>query len=146
MSFFVVSILLVFEKMAHSENNCQCSYHPKLVPHVATCNSTTQLLSRDSSAWISYNISTGNNSNSRSSRYLIYRYCPLDYCLPKYPNVEINLNIANGADAQCAHYRPGLLCGQCKPDRSLLYYFTLSIMFETLVPLACCHVHTNFYF
>ena len=102
------------------DSNCQCSCHPKVVPFVFTCNSTTQLLSRDSSAWISY-ITGNNNSNSRSSGYLIYRYCPFDYCLPKYPNVEINLNEAHGADAQCAHHRSGLLCGQCEPGRSLSY-------------------------
>ena len=99
------------------DSTCQCSCDPKLVPYVVTCNSTTQLLYRDSSAWISYIGSNNSNSNS----YLIYPYYPFDYCLPKYPNVKINLNTVHGADAQCAHHRSGLLCGQCKPGRSLSY-------------------------
>ena len=53
------------------------------------------------------------------SGYLIYPYCPKDYCLPPNKNVEINLNIPNGADVQCAHNRSGLLCGACSPGLSL---------------------------
>ena len=104
-----------------SEDNCHCSCHPLLLPYIRTdlCDSTTQLIFRKSSAWISY--IQNNNSNSSSSGYLIYHYCPLDYCLPKFPNVPINLNTLNGSDAQCAHHRSGLLCGQCEPGRSLSY-------------------------
>jgi hypothetical protein len=43
----------------------------------------------------------------------------MDYCFPPDPTVEINLNIPNGADAQCAHNRSGLLCGACSPGFSL---------------------------
>ena len=98
-----------------SENNCQCSCDSNLVQYIYRCNSATKLLTRDSSAWISY------INDSNSSGYLIYHYCPFDYCLPEYPNVQINLNTEQGADAQCAHHRSGLLCGQCKPGHSLSY-------------------------
>ena len=101
-----------------TENKCECSCDLKLEPYVSGCNSTTKLLARDSSAWISY-YDSGNNSNS--SGYLIYPYCPLDYCLPKYPNVQINLNTVNGADAQCANNRSGILYGLCKSGLSLSY-------------------------
>ena len=43
----------------------------------------------------------------------------MNYCLPPDKTVEINLNIPNGADAQCAHDRSGLLCGACSPGLSL---------------------------
>ena len=101
-----------------TENKCKCSCDPKLEPYISGCNSTTKLLARDSSAWISYYDS---ENNSSSSGYLIYPNCPLDYCLPKYPNIQINLNTVNGADAQCANNRSGILCGLCKSGLSLSY-------------------------
>ena len=101
-----------------TENECECPCDPKLEPYVSGCNSTTKLLARDSSAWISY-YDSGNNSNS--SGYLIYPYCPFDYCLPKYPNIQINLNTVNGTDAQCANNRSGILCGLCKSGLSLSF-------------------------
>ena len=33
--------------------------------------------------------------------------------------MEVNLNIPNGSDTQCAHGRSGLLCGTCQPGLSL---------------------------
>ena len=87
-----------------SENNCHCSCHPLLLPYIRAdlCDSTTQLIFRKSSAWISY--IRNNNSNSSSSGYLIYRYCPLDYCLPKFPNVPINLNTLNDRNVVLPQY------------------------------------------
>ena len=105
-----------FQATSTESIKCECSCDPKLELYVSGCNSTTTLLARDSSAWISYYDS---GSNSNSSGYLIYPYCPLDYCLPKYPNVQINLNTVNGADAQCANNRSGILCGLCKSGLSL---------------------------
>ena len=46
-----------------------------------------------------------------------YITCPLDYC---FPNVPVNLNVANGSDdAQSAKHRSGLLCDVCRPGLSL---------------------------
>ena len=44
--------------------------------------------------------------------YIIHPFCPYDYCLSPAKGV-VNLNVINGADAQCALNRSGLLCGQC---------------------------------
>ena len=52
-------------------------------------------------------------------RYVIYPYCPYGYCHPADDNVSINLTIPNGADAQCANNRTGVLCGGCQPNFSL---------------------------
>ena len=41
------------------------------------------------------------------------------YCLPPYPEIQINLNTVSGADAQCANNHSGLLCGVCQPGFSL---------------------------
>ena len=43
----------------------------------------------------------------------------MDYCFPSDTTIEFNLNIPNGADAQCAHNRSGLLCGACSSGLSL---------------------------
>ena len=43
----------------------------------------------------------------------------MDYCFPPDVTSEINLNLPNGADAQCAHNRSGLLCGSCSLGLSL---------------------------
>ena len=43
----------------------------------------------------------------------------MDYCLPPDATVEINLNIPNGADVQCAHNHSGILCGACSAGLSL---------------------------
>ena len=51
--------------------------------------------------------------------YLIYPYCPLDYCLASNQIFFVNLNIENGEDAQCANSRSGILCGACVPGRSI---------------------------
>ena len=52
-------------------------------------------------------------------RYVIYPYCPYDYCHPADDNVSINLTIPNGADAQCANSHTGVLCGGCQQNFSL---------------------------
>ena len=49
----------------------------------------------------------------------IASYCTYDYCYPPTHTVNINLNVDNGADAQCNLNHSGLLCGTCKPGLSL---------------------------
>ena len=78
------------------------------------CNYTRETITKkDTTAWITY-LSVKNTSG-----YLIYPYCPMDYCFPPDATVEMNLNIPNGADAQCAHNHSGTLCGSCSPGLSL---------------------------
>ena len=50
---------------------------------------------------------------------MVFRHCPFDYCISSKENVFMNLNLPNGADAQCAFNRTGVLCGACKPGLSL---------------------------
>ena len=51
--------------------------------------------------------------------YLIYLHCPYDYCVLSTNTININLNVPNGVDAQCAPNRTGLLCSSCKEGHSL---------------------------
>ena len=97
--------------------SCVCVCDPRLNLYITDndCNYLTESLSRNSNFWITL----VKNNNSNTSGYLIYPHCPLDYCLPSYSNVQINLNVDNGADAQCAYNRSGILCGVCQPGLSL---------------------------
>ena len=58
-------------------------------------------------------------NDSEIYQYLIHLFCPLDYCHPSSTRVEINLNLPNGYDAQCANHSTGLLCGACQSGLSL---------------------------
>ena len=103
-----------FQKTLDDAKGCDCVCNTMLEPHISNCNYTRETITKKSTtAWIGF-LSIENTSD-----YLIYPYCPTDYCLPPDKTVEINLNIPNGADAQCAHNRSGLLCGACSPGLSL---------------------------
>ena len=92
---------------------CLCDCDPEISPYVTECNSTTQTFRKDVNVWISY------INNTNSSGYLVYKYCPFDYCVPPNASQPINLNLPNGVDSQCALNRTGILCGACKPGLSL---------------------------
>ena len=92
---------------------CLCTCDPQISPYVGECNSTTQTFRRTVNVWISY------VNRSNSSGYLVYKYCPFDYCVPPNASEPINLNQPSGVDSQCALNRTGMLCGACKPGLSL---------------------------
>jgi hypothetical protein len=103
-----------FQPLEFRNTNCDCICDPRLHPQLITsCNSTTELLTREDTSWIGY------HREVNRSGYIIYQYCPYDYCYPPTYAVKINLNVDNGADAQCNLNRSGLLCGTCKPGLSL---------------------------
>ena len=103
-----------FQKMEDDAKGCDCVCNVILRPYIISCNYSRETITkRGTTAWISY------LSIKNTSGYLIYPYCPMDYCLPPDTTVKINLSIPNGADAQCAHDRSGLLCGACSPGLSL---------------------------
>ena len=101
-------------------NDCTCVCDLRLSPYFTdvenNCNFQTESLTRRGNFWITFI-----NYTDSSSGFLFYPYCPLDYCLPLTVDVHIDLNLANGADAQCAKNRSGLLCAQCQPGLSLSY-------------------------
>ena len=104
------------QKISETNRNCECECDSNLDPYITSCNYTTKSLVRDGSFWIAY---LNDTDNSGDYSYLIYPYCPLDYCLAAIPNIIINLNIENGADVQCANNRSGILCGVCLPGLTL---------------------------
>ena len=93
---------------------CDCGCNRILETYIINCNySRETIIKRGTIAWITH-LTIKNTSD-----YLIYPQCPMDYCHPPDTTVEINLNIPNGADTQCAHNRSGLLCGACSSGLSL---------------------------
>lgn len=104
-----------FEKHVDETTVCDCICDSRLKPYITNCNASTKLLTREGNFWITY-ITAGDND---TSGYLIYAHCPLNYCLPPTSRVEINLNVPNGDDVQCADGRSGTLCGTCNSNLSL---------------------------
>ena len=108
-----LSFPIGFELAAHSIS-CECIYHSQVSPHISECNFKTNSFQRGVNVWIFY------VNHTDPPRYLIYVYCPFDYCLPPIIlSAPVNLNLPNGADAQCTLNHTGLLCGACKAGLSL---------------------------
>ena len=96
-----------------TESLCTCVCDPILRPaYIQNCSYADETVLRDSNAWIDY------VNTTTEAGYLLYPDCPFDYCVNK--PVNINLNIPNGSDVQCAFNRSGKLCGACKEDLSLM--------------------------
>ena len=93
-----------------NNSTCKCDCDPQLYPFITKCNFSTNSIIRQCDVWIT---ALSNTS------YLIYPYCPLNYCFPPTQPVSVNLSDHNGADAQCAFSRSGKLCGTCKHGLSL---------------------------
>ena len=104
-----------FEKHVTEDTICECVCNSQLRPFITTCNITSQKLQRKGSFWVSYVYGSDNDT----SGYLIYPHCPYNYCHPPTSTVEINLNIPDGADAQCAYGHTGTLCGTCPGNLSI---------------------------
>ena len=92
---------------------CLCTCDSQISPYVTECNTTSQTFRKIINVWITY------INSSNTSGYLVYKYCPFDYCVPPNASELINLNQPNGVDSQCALSHAGMLCGACKPGLSL---------------------------
>ena len=102
-----------FQRKYTDRATCECKCDSALFPHITKCNTQSNTVIRELNFWITY------TSRGNISGYVIHPNCPLDYCYPASANVEINLGIQGGADAQCEYDRSGKLCGTCKPGLSL---------------------------
>ena len=102
-------------QMKHSERTkCVCECDSKLYGYILTCDYETKTIVKTRNSWITYI-----NTLTNYSDYVIYPYCPLDYCKDYSERTNINLNIKSGIDAQCAQFRTGTLCGACQSNFSL---------------------------
>ena len=104
-----------FKESGSNQTNCTCDCHSSIDPY-AKCDLQSESFVRQgqSNVWISYD-----NTTATAAGYLVYLNCPFDYCKPLILQTPVDLNQPNGADAQCASNRSGLLCGSCQPGLSL---------------------------
>ena len=110
-----------------SKTGCDCNCDSELSPHITHCDPTTKSLVRmNTNSWITH------INDTDPPGYVIHPNCPLDYCRPPTENVTMNLNLPNGADAQCAYDRNGILCGACQA------HLSLSLGSSRCIP---CHSH-----
>ena len=93
--------------------DCNCDCDLAIKPYVINCTYINETILKESDVWISY------INDTDLEGYIIYPHCPFDYCYPSTKPVYINLNIPNGADAQCDFNRTKKLCGSCKHGLSL---------------------------
>ena len=92
---------------------CVCICDSQLPPEI-NCNFTTSsIIRKNTNVWITY------INDTDQPGYVIHPNCPYDYCQPQTVNVSINLNLPDGADAQCAFNRREILCGACQEHLSL---------------------------
>ena len=97
---------------SETETRCSCMCDPLLATYIVNCSYENETVLRARNVWIDYVNTTAEDG------YLLYPNCPFDYCVDK--PVNVNLNIPDGADVQCAFNRSGILCGACKKNMSLL--------------------------
>ena len=103
-----------FQPINSESTSCECTCDSYLSPYITNCNfKTSSILREGTNSWITY------INNTDPPGYIVHPNCPFDYCQPQTTNVSINLNLPNGADAQCTYNRTGTLCGACQEHLSL---------------------------
>ena len=97
-----------------STRSCECVCNKVFQSYPKTkCNVISQTIIRQDNFWVAY------IKHSNSTGYVLYSNCPYDYCHPPEKQVQVNLNIPKGSDAQCSLNRLGTLCGSCQPGFSV---------------------------
>ena len=105
-----------------AQEDCLCGCDEQIKTIVKTCNTSSMTMLRQGDFWINY------INDTNKIDYLIYPHCPYDYCVLSTNNINLNLNIPDGVDAQCALNRTGLLCSSCKPGLSLSFGSSLCLL------------------
>ena len=111
-AFIPCSCPIGFEPKAEY-TRCDCECDSRLLPHITECYYEHKTLVRKGSYWITH------MNDSSNDGYLMYPYCPLNYCKPSNLKINISFATSDGVDLQCADHRTGVLCGRCKTGFSL---------------------------
>ncbi len=92
----------------------ECIEDPKLTDFHFECtiNKNEGMIKRWPPYWLGY------ENSSNEIWFVLYSYCPIDYCLHNYTNLHADSEEI-ALDDQCADHRVGVLCGQCKHGYSL---------------------------
>ena len=103
-----------FQQSNDSSSRCVCVCDLELHPYITLCDVSNSSLTRvGTNSWIAY------TNDTHPTGYVIHPNCPFDYCYPPTETISMNLNLPDGADAQCAYNRTGVLCGACQENLSL---------------------------
>ena len=117
----------------NSDTTCMCECDSSLEDYIIGCNeSTSSIIKQGANVWIAYV-----NESNLTNGLVIEPNCPFDYCLPPTERVSINLNLPNGADAQCAFNRTGLLCGACRENFSVSLGSSECVVCDSNWPAVC---------
>ena len=88
-----------------TDDRCVCERRLKKIFHNRTvCDIDSRSISNKGSAWLSY----------KSDYLKLHSHCPLDFCKQEPDNISFE-----APDFQCAHYRSGVICGQCQENYSI---------------------------
>ena len=105
-----------FQTDGKEVTRCMCECDAAIRQVITECNERNKTVAREGTFWITY-LNTFDNTSERN--YLIYPYCPFDYCHPPTLKIHVKLSDENGPDGQCNFNRSGILCGRCKQNFSL---------------------------
>jgi hypothetical protein len=118
---------------SNSDTTCICECESSLTDYIIGCNeSTSSIVKQGVNVWIAYV-----NESNLTNGLVIEPNCPFGYCLSAAEQVSINLNLPNGADAQCAFNRTGLLCGACIENFSVSLGSSECLVCDSNWPVVC---------
>jgi predicted outer membrane repeat protein len=99
-----------------SSGMCTCSEALAGKPGIDCILEPYPTIRRSSYSWVGYH----NSSDASKSGIIYQKYCPSGYCY--VGPVDINSSeVSFEQNAQCAHFRVGLLCGSCPPNMSAIF-------------------------
>ena len=99
-----------------SSGMCTCSEALAGKPGIDCILEPYPTIRRSSYSWVGYH----NSSDAGKSGIIYQKYCPSGYCY--VGPVDINSSeVSFEQNAQCAHFRVGLLCGSCPPNMSAIF-------------------------
>ena len=104
--------------------NEACVCHHRLKQYTNTCSIDKEAVfrPRDAFFWVGYSYENG------SQGLIVHPHCPFYYCV-----LHETFVVVDNASVQCNHGRTGKLCGECKPN--------LSIVLGSIRCLHCSNTH-----
>ena len=104
-------------RLLDQTSQCHCECYKLLSDKKVQCLLDKQAFVLQKSYWIGTEEFEGHEGNSLI-KVLLSTNCPRMYCATA--NSEMNVSLTQ-LDEQCKHGRTGVLCGQCRNGKSILY-------------------------
>ena len=94
---------------------CTCTEVLANQPGIECLLNPYPVVRRTSYSWVGYHKS----SDDSQSGIIYYRYCPSGYCQVNLVYIKTSETVFD-QNAQCAHFRVGILCGKCPSNMSAM--------------------------